>query len=81
MRRKYPRLSEAAAFVKAWNRKIGPVFLTVLSTILGFLPFVIENSSDNFWYGLAVGTMSGLAFTMVGIFIFLPVFLIKLKKR
>lgn len=81
VRRKYPRLSEAAAFVKAWNRKIGPVFLTVLSTILGFLPFVIENSSDNFWYGLAVGTMSGLAFTMVGIFIFLPVFLIKLKKR
>ena len=23
---------------------------------VGFLPFVIENSSDNFWYGLAVGT-------------------------
>lgn len=81
VRRKNPYLNQAKAFVKSWNHKIGPVFLTIFSTILGFLPFVMENHTSDFWYALSVGTIAGLATTAVGIFVFLPIFLIKLKKK
>lgn len=80
IRKKNKCLLPVTAFVKAWNHKIGPVFLTIFSTVLGFLPFAIDNSADKFWYSLSVGIIAGLVSTVIGIFVFLPVFLIKMKK-
>ena len=39
LRRRFPRLGALHAYVKAWNAKVVPIFLTVISTILGFIPF------------------------------------------
>ena len=79
MRRRYPKLMPVRAFVKAWNAKIIPIFLTVVSTILGFIPFMVGTGKEAFWFPLAAGTIGGLTMSIVGIFIFLPIF--TLKKR
>lgn len=66
-------------FVKAWNYRIVPIILTTISTILGFVPFLI-GEKEGFWFPLAAGTIGGLVMSVVGILIFLPVFM-GLKKR
>jgi multidrug efflux pump subunit AcrB len=72
IRRNSPRLSPLRAYTKAWNVKAIPIFLTVTSTILGFVPFLIGDKTP-FWFPLAAGTIGGLVMSVVGIFIFLPV--------
>lgn len=72
IRRKFPQLSSLRAYTKAWNVKIIPIFLTVMSTILGFIPFMIGDKTP-FWYPLAAGTIGGLVMSVAGIFIYLPV--------
>ena len=77
VRRRFPKLVPVRAFVKAWNAKIVPIFLTVVSTILGFIPFMVGTGKEAFWFPLAAGTIGGLAMSIVGIFIFLPIFTLK----
>ena len=77
VRRRYRALSLVRAYVKAWNAKIIPIFLTVVSTILGFIPFMVGTGKEGFWFPLAAGTIGGLIMSIVGIFIFLPIFTLK----
>ena len=77
VRRRYRALSLVRAYVKAWNAKIIPIFLTVVSTILGFIPFMVGTGKEGFWFPLAAGTIGGLVMSIVGIFIFLPIFTLK----
>lgn len=79
LRKKYPNLSSVRAYLKAWNSKIIPILLTIISTILGFIPFVIGLKREAFWFPLAAGTMGGLLFSLVGIFILLPMLVVKRK--
>lgn len=58
-------------YIRAFRRKITPIMLTVLSTILGFIPFMIGRES--FWYPLALGTIGGLAASIVALVLLLPV--------
>lgn len=67
------------AYLKAWNAKIVPIFLTVISTILGFIPFMIGSQKEGFWFPLAVGTIGGLIMSVIGIFFYLPLFTLKKK--
>ena len=60
-------------FLHAYNAKIVPIILTVISTVLGFIPFLIGDVSD-FWYSLTVGIMSGLIFSLLAMFFYLPLF-------
>ena len=79
VRRRFPKLLPVRAFVKAWNTKIVPIFLTVVSTILGFIPFMVGTGKEGFWFPLAAGTIGGLVMSIVGIFVFLPIFTLKKK--
>ena len=79
IRRRFPKLVPVRAYVKAWNAKIVPIFLTVVSTILGFIPFMVGTGKEGFWFPLAAGTIGGLMMSILGIFVFLPIF--TLKKR
>ena len=63
------------AYIKAWNQKIVPILLTVISSILGFIPFLIGSSKEAFWFPLAAGTIGGLIVSLLGTFLFLPLFL------
>lgn len=80
IRRRFPRLSALRAYTKAWNAKIVPIFLTVVSTILGFIPFMIGTDKEAFWFPLAAGTIGGLVMSVIGIFFFLPVFVLCKKE-
>lgn len=59
-------------YLKAYNAKIIPILLTIVSTMLGFIPFLIGEISD-FWFSLAIGTMSGLGFSLIVLILILPV--------
>lgn len=72
IRRNFPKLSPLRAYTKAWNVKVIPIFLTVMSTVLGFVPFMIGEKTP-FWFPLAAGTIGGLVMSVIGIFIYLPV--------
>jgi multidrug efflux pump subunit AcrB len=62
-------------YIKAFNLKIIPILLTILSTVLGLLPFLFDGKGEVFWFAFAVGTMGGLVFSVIGILIFLPVWI------
>ncbi|MDI3527572.1 MAG: hypothetical protein PWR03_1755 [Tenuifilum sp.] len=69
-------------YIRALRNKITPILLTILSTILGLIPFVIFGE-EPFWYSLALGTIGGLIFSIPVILIFLPVLpgVIKQKRK
>lgn len=68
-----PLLSPSKSYIKAWNSKIIPILLTIISTILGFIPFIIGSNQEAFWFPLAVGVIGGLLLSLLGICILLPV--------
>ncbi len=68
----YPFISCEKLYVKAFRVKITAVFMTVLSTVLGFIPFLIGDNKEGFWFPLAAGTMGGLIFSMMAILFLLP---------
>lgn len=72
-----PLMPAWRAYLKAWNAKITPIFLTVISTILGFIPFMLGPDKEAFWFPLAAGTIGGLIMSVLGIFIYLPLFTLK----
>ncbi len=62
-------------YIKSFNKKAIPIFLTILSTMLGMLPFIWSGQNEVFWFSFAVGTIGGLLFSIVGLFIYLPLFI------
>ena len=75
------KLSPLKAYIKAWEAKINPIFLTVISTVLGFIPFMIGKYKEAFWFPLAAGTIGGLVVSLIGLFCFLPLFMGVAKKN
>ncbi len=69
------------AVVKSVLGKAQPILLTILSTCFGLIPFLIEGESEIFWFALAIGTIGGLVFSVVAVFVCLPVFLSKKVKK
>jgi multidrug efflux pump subunit AcrB len=67
-------------YIKAFNHKVIPISLTILSTVLGLLPFMTDGPDEVFWFDFAIGTIGGLLFSAIAIVLFLPVFLLK-KRR
>ncbi len=75
-----PNYDPMRAYLKSWNAKITPVFVTTISTMLGFIPFMIGAHKEAFWFPLAAGTIGGLAFSLIGVFLYLPLFTLNRKK-
>ena len=78
---KNPLCSPHRKYMQALHGKITPVLLTILSTILGLIPFVAGEYREPFWFALAAGTMGGLLFSLVGILIFLPMFFFRNENK
>lgn len=75
VRIRYPNISKIRAYLKAWNAKARPIFITVISTMLGFIPFLIGENKEAFWFPLAAGTIGGLFISLFATFMFLPMFM------
>lgn len=62
-------------WVKAYNRKIVPTLLTIISTVLGLIPFLFDGKNDSyFWYAFAIGVIGGMIFSIIALIFFMPVF-------
>ena len=73
--------SSRRKYMQALHGKMTPVMLTILSTILGLIPFVAGEHREPFWFALAAGTMGGLLFSLVGILFYLPMFFFRQKRK
>jgi multidrug efflux pump subunit AcrB len=62
-------------YVKGFNHKIIPIFLTIISTVLSLVPFVWSGQKEVFWFAFAAGTMGGIIFSILAILFYLPLFL------
>ena len=65
-------------YVRAYNHKIVAVMLTILSSVLGLLPFLIDGKEEAFWFSFAVGSTGGLLSSVIAIVFIMPIFM-KLK--
>ncbi len=77
--KKASRSDNIKLYIKAVNHKIIPVLLTIFSTMLGLVPFVWGGQKEVFWFAFATGTIGGLFFSLLALFIYFPMFL-KIKK-
>jgi multidrug efflux pump subunit AcrB len=62
-------------YIKAYNQKILPVILTILSTIIGLIPFIWGGQHEVFWFAFAIGTIGGLLFSLIALVIYQPMFM------
>ena len=79
----HPAVSPMRTYVRAYSHKIIAVFLTILSTVLGLIPFFIDGAKESFWFSFAVGSTGGLLFSIFALVFIMPIFLrlSNLKKR
>ncbi len=63
------------AYLRAFNHKIIPVYLTIVSTIVGLVPFFFEREEEAFWFSFATGVAGGLMFSILALVFVMPLFL------
>lgn len=67
-------------YVKAFHAKAMPIIVTTASAILSLLPFMIIGEEKGFWFTLSAGTIGGLVFSLLGVYLMLPLCLVRRKK-
>lgn len=68
------RTDPVRLYIKAYNHKIIAVLLTILSTVLGLVPFLIDGpKAEEFWFSFAIGTIGGLLFSIIALVFFMPI--------
>ncbi len=81
LKKQYPNRNLQSLYFKAFNYKIIPVLLTIISTVVGLIPFVWHGQNEAFWFSFAAGAIGGLLFSLIGIFFYLPIFSVKKIKK
>lgn len=75
------RINPVRIYVKAYSHKIIAILLTVLSTVLGLIPFLIDGpKAEAFWFSFAIGSIGGLLFSIIALVFFMPI-LVPLSRR
>lgn len=69
------------SFVRAYNHKIIPISLTILSTVLGLVPFLMDGKDEVFWFAFAIGTGGGMLFSFVALVVLLPMIMPDRRSR
>ncbi|MDE6290695.1 MAG: efflux RND transporter permease subunit, partial [Muribaculaceae bacterium] len=81
LRRRFPTADPRRLYIRAIRVKITPILLTVLSTVLGFIPFLIGTAREGFWFPLAAGTVGGLIMSLIAVLLYLPLFLLPRQRK
>jgi len=79
--RKRKNNSMIVNFVKAYNAKAMPILVTTSAALLSLLPFMLNGEEKGFWFSLSAGTIAGLIFSLLGVYLFLPICLLAKEKR
>ncbi|MFI3295106.1 MAG: efflux RND transporter permease subunit [Rikenellaceae bacterium] len=72
--------SALRCYITAFNRKIIPTLLTIISTVLGLIPFLFDGTDEVFWFAFAIGVIGGMLFSILTLVFIMPVFM-PLRKR
>jgi multidrug efflux pump subunit AcrB len=78
LQKKYPTENPFELYLLAFRHKIVPIWLMVVSTVVGLVPFLLYEN-EPFWFALGVGTIGGLLMSLVVLVVFLPCFLLSSK--
>ena len=62
-------------YLRAFNHKITPILLTIISTILGLIPFLYDGPEEVFWFAFAIAAISGTAFSIIALLVYMPIFM------
>ena len=73
LKKEYPLKKTQVLYFKAFNCKITPVLLTIISTIAGLIPFTLSGQNEAFWFSFAAGSIGWLNFSLIGILVYLPI--------
>lgn len=76
LKKRFPYLSSMKLYLKAFNHKIVPVLITIVSTVGGLIPFVWSGQQEVFWFSFAAGSIGGLLFSLIGIWLYLPMLVV-----
>lgn len=68
-------------YVNAFRKKAWPISLTILSSVLGLVPFLFDGPSEVFWFDFAIATVAGLAFSTAAMVFVFPVFVLRRSSR
>lgn len=68
-------------YLKAFQQNIFPVLCSVLSTVLGLLPFLWGGRNEVFWFPFTVTVIVGLTFAFIGLLFIFPIFLTEGKRK
>ena len=69
--------SPGEAVVRAAFQRLRPIFITTLTTVVGFLPLLLQADRADIWYTLAIGTSGGLVSSSVLLVLVVPICLIR----
>jgi multidrug efflux pump subunit AcrB len=72
-----PNVNYNRLLIKATVKRSRTILLTTASACCGLVPFLLEGQNEVFWFSFAIGTMGGLIFSMLAVFVLLPVMLWK----
>ena len=67
-----PKASLPKQYLRAYRHKINAVVLTIISTVVGLVPFMLDGPDEKFWYSFAFGTIAGLVFSIIALVLVLP---------
>lgn len=81
LREKQLTKNQVKAYIRAFNSKIIPVALTIISSIIGLVPFLFDGPSEVFWFDFAIGTIAGLVFSIIALLALLPLLALKRAKQ
>lgn len=79
--KKCPHKDSWTLYFKAFNHKIIPILLTIVSTIIGLIPFVWSGQNEVFWFSFAAGAIGGLVFSLIGLYFYLPIWFLGTSRR
>lgn len=75
LREACPCVHPMKAYLHAYDHKITAVCLTIISTVLGLVPFLLDGSEEPFWFSFAIGSIGGLLFSFLALVAVMPIFL------
>jgi len=81
LRREQPLRPSLSLYLRALGQKLVPVILSVLSTVFGLIPFLLDGRDETFWFALALGAIGGLLFSVLVLLFFVPIALFSVKTK
>lgn len=63
---------QISLWIEALRKKSPSILMTSLTSIVGLFPFLFFSSKEMFWYQFSLCTVSGLSFSLVLLYLFLP---------